>query len=287
MTTRIIDTHIHTWDFGRAEYLWLEGDQTILHRRYLIDELNPQIAGAGVTDGVMVQAANNGQDTALMLEAAENNEWIKGVVGWLPLMDSRLTEKWIQEKFSGNKYLKGIRHLIHDEADPKWLLQPSVLESLQIVAHHRLTYDVIGVTQDHLKTAMAVAGKIPSLKLVLDHLNHPPIDGQMKMGAWGDLMTEAANYKNIHCKISGLGTIVDKATGWSPDDVKPYVLFALQCFGTDRCFCGGDWPVSLLAGTYEKTWQAYRQIISEELSPPDQEKVLFANGRDFYDLFIP
>jgi L-fuconolactonase len=280
----VIDTHIHIWDFEKAEYPWLSADETILHRNYLLDELCPQLTSSGVSHGVMVQAANNFEDTALMLETAASHSWILGVVGWLPLTSPRLTRQWILEKFKGNKYLKGVRHLIHDEADPAWLLQPAVMESLEIVAREKLTYDIIGVSAEHLKTAMTLASRIPDLKLVLDHLNHPPMDGQRQAGPWEFLMSRAAEHQNIHCKISGLGTITGKPEDWTAEDIRPAVVFALKTFGTHRCFCGGDWPVSLLAGSYQKTWEIYRQILSEELSAADQEKVLFTNARDFYAL---
>jgi len=282
----IIDTHIHNWDFSRAEYSWLKNDTTILNRTYLLDELNPQIEASGVTCGVMVQAANNPEDTALMLEAAEKNDWIAGVVVWLPLMDPALTLNRITGEYKDNPYIKGARHLIHNESDPRWLLQPAVLESLRILATHQLTYDVVGVSADHLRTAIEVAGKIPELKIVLDHLNQPPVQKAEKFGEWGRLMQLAAEHPNIYCKISGLGTTTGNPEGWKKEDVKPYILYTLGLFGTDHCFCGGDWPVSLLAGSYAKTWGIYQQIASEELNEEDQTKVLFTNARDFYDLDI-
>jgi L-fuconolactonase len=286
MNSGIIDTHIHNWDFERAEYSWLKNDTTILNRTYLIDELNPQIESSGVTRGVMVQAANNPEDTALMLEVAGKNNWIAGVVVWLPLMDPSLTLNQVTGEYKRNRYVKGVRHLIHNESDPRWLLQPAVMESLRILAAHRLTYDVVGVSTEHLRTAIEVAGKIPELKLVLDHLNQPPVSTREKFGEWGRLMQEAAEYSNLYCKISGLGTTTGNPEGWTKEDIRPYVLYALGLFGTDHCFCGGDWPVSLLAGSYAKTWGIYRQIASEELNEADQAKILYTNARDFYDLDI-
>ncbi len=286
MNSGIIDTHIHNWDFERAEYSWLKNDTTILNRNYLIDELNPQIESSGVTRGVMVQAANNTEDTSLMLEVAEKNKWIAGVVVWLPLMDPVLTLNQVTGEYKCNPFVKGVRHLIHNEPDPRWLLQPAVMDSLRILAAHQLTYDVVGVSTEHLQTAIEVAAKIPELKLVLDHLNQPPIPSREKFGEWGRLMQEAAEHSNIYCKISGLGTTTGNPEGWTKEDIKPYVLYTLGLFGTDHCFCGGDWPVSLLAGSYAKTWGIYRQIASEELNEADQVKVLFTNARDFYDLDI-
>src|SRR5882672_5445992 len=115
MDIRIIDTHIHTWDIEQTEYSWLKGDTSILNRTYRLDELTPQIRKAGVTHGMLVQAANNFDDTGLMLEIAGQNDWILGVVGWLPLLDPQQTEKALRGSFGKNKYFKGVRHLIHNE----------------------------------------------------------------------------------------------------------------------------------------------------------------------------
>ena len=115
----IVDTHVHVWNFERAQYDWLKGDTSILNRSYHLEELEQERIKAGVNGGVLVQAANNPEDTTWMLEVAGQNEWIKGVVGWLPLMNPSATSKELTEKYSDQKYFKGIRHLVHDEPDSK------------------------------------------------------------------------------------------------------------------------------------------------------------------------
>src|SRR6478672_11730514 len=127
MQHRIVDTHVHIWDFARAEYAWLKGNTSILNRKYEIQELEEERRKARITDGVLVQAANNFEDTDYLLEVASSSDWIKGVVGWLPLVDPSATEIALKRKYSSNLFLKGIRHLIHNEADPNWLLQESVI----------------------------------------------------------------------------------------------------------------------------------------------------------------
>lgn len=282
--SRCIDTHIHIWDLQKIEYAWLKGNTSILNRTYTIDELAPQINRAGVTHGILLQAANNTDDTDWMLETASRNRWILGVVGWLPLLQPDETEKIFSSKYAKNNYFKGVRHLIHDEPDERWLLQDEVLESLQFLAGHGIPYDIVGISTGHLKTALKLAERIPSLRMVFDHLNQPPILSKEKFGAWGELMKEAAAHNRFYCKISGLGTASGNYSGWTAEDIKPYIGYALGLFGTDRCFCGGDWPVSLLAGSYENTWAAYRQILEEILSPADRQKVLFDNAAEFYGL---
>lgn len=281
---KIIDAHIHVWNFDKAAYAWLDGNTSILNRTYNIGEIEKERNAKGVTEGILVQAANNLEDTNWMLEVAANTGWIKGVVGWLPLMDTVATEKELNESYSSNKYFKGVRHLIHDEADTKWLLQPSVIDSLKMLAEKNIPYDVVGVLPAHIETVLKVAEQIPGLKMVFDHLNQPPMKMNEKFGGWGDLMKTASLHKNFHAKISGLGTATANPDSWDAEDIKPYVSFVLEHFGTDRCFCGGDWPVSLLAGSYTKTWATYQSVINELLDETDSEKIFYSNAQQFYNL---
>ena len=280
---KIIDTHIHVWNFEKAAYPWLDGNTSILNRTYNIEEIETERNAVGVTGGVLVQASNNLEDTDWMLEVAANTSWIKGVVGWLPLIDTAATEKALNE-YSNDNYFKGVRHLIHDEADPKWLLQAVVIDSLRILAEKNITYDVVGVLPQHIETVLKVAEKIPELKMVFDHLNQPPMKSNERFGAWGELMKTASRHKNFHAKISGLGTATANPEQWGVEDIKPYVSFVLEQFGTHRCFCGGDWPVSLLAGSYTKTWTTYQSVINELLNETDREKMFYTNAKQFYNL---
>lgn len=283
MPHKIIDTHIHVWNFDHAEYAWLKGDTSILNRTYHIHEIEDERKEVGITGGVLVQAACNMEDTDWMLKVADATPWISGVVGWLPLMDPQATEKALKGKYIANNYYKGIRHLIHDEADPKWLLQEKVIESLKIVASANISYDVVGVLPEHIETVLKVAEKVPDLRMVFDHLNAPPIANNEKFGRWGELMAEAAKNKQFHAKISGLGTATKKQD-WTGDDIKPYIEFVLEHFGEDRCLCGGDWPVSLLAGSYSKTWNNYIAVIESLLDDEGRDKVFNKNASAFYHL---
>ncbi|RYZ29952.1 MAG: amidohydrolase [Chitinophagaceae bacterium] len=279
-----IDTHIHIWNFDRAAYSWLDGNTTILNRSHLIEELSPQLTGAGVTEGVLVQAANTVEETMYMLEVAEHTSWLKGVVGWLPLLQPAEISKILSDGYARNPLFKGVRHLIHDEPDSKWLLQPAVRQSLRMLSDEKIPYDVVGINTEHLETVLALLHEIPELQLVVDHLNQPPIQQKEKFGKWGELMTELGSYSNVYAKISGLGTTAGKGSDWGEEDIKPYVAFVLDKFGTSRCFCGGDWPVSLLAGSYKHAWTTYQQTLMSLLNSQDTEKVLYQNAKAFYKL---
>jgi L-fuconolactonase len=279
----IADTHIHSWNFEKAKYQWLDGNTNILNRTYHIDEIEAERKELNINSGVLVQAANNFEDTDWMLEVATHTEWIRGVVGWLPLTDSSATQKLLEGKYLKNKYFKGVRHLIHDEADPKWLLQPEVIESLKILAANNISYDIVGVLPAHIETALKVAELVPDLKMVFDHLNHPRVEGKEIYQEWKSMMKTASGNKSFYVKISGLGTACGVAD-WNDDDLKPAIEFALESFGTDRCFCGGDWPVALLGGSYTKTWSSYKNIISNLLNADECNGVFYNNAAQFYNL---
>jgi len=263
---KLIDTHIHVWNLDEVEYPWLEGDTSILRRNYALEELEPARQAVGVTGGVLVQAANSWEDTEWMLRTAAEFEWIRGVVGWLPLEDPDATARLVG-KWGPGSLLKGVRHLIHNEAETRWLLREPVLESLGLLASRDIPYDVVGILPEHIETALEVAERWPDLRMVFDHLNQP------RRGKWEKLMKEAAKHENFYVKISGLG---GKA------EMEPAIEFALHQFGEDRCFCGGDWPVALLAGSYEETWAAYRSIIEKYTEATD--KVYWGNAERFYGL---
>jgi L-fuconolactonase len=186
------------------------------------------------------------------------------------------------ERYARNPRFRGIRHLIHNEADPKWLLQARVIESLTILADHGLTFDVVATLPEHMECIPVLGEKIPALKMVIDHLGQPPV-ATGGLGRWGDDLKAAAANPNVFGKISGLGTTTGDLDSWTAEDIKPYVHYAIETFGADRCMCGGDWPVSVLAGGYVKAWTAYRAILGE-LSPAEQAAVFSGTAQRFYGL---
>ena len=284
MVARIIDTHIHVWNFEHARYDWLKNDTSILNRNYDIGELEEDRVKAGITQGVLIQAANSFEDTDWMLEVAKNTDWIAGVVGWMPLEDPVATGKALQEKYLANKYFKGVRHLIHDEPDPRWLLQDKVIESLNLIAASGLAFDFVGIATEHIETALSVAEKVPGLKIIFDHLNRPPDATKKDFKEWSFLMKEAAKHKNFYGKISGLGKLPFHNEKWDKEYIKPHISFALETFGEDRCLCGGNWPVSLLKEKYVDIWNSYKEIINSLLGNEGREKLYFKNALQFYNL---
>ncbi len=280
---KVIDTHLHTWDLQQLDYYWLKGDTSILAKDYFLDEVALNFVEAGVTNALLVQAANSLAESDWLLSLAEVHEWVAGAVIWLPLEKPEAVHAAL-EKYQPNPYFKGVRHQIHDEQNNEWLLQPTVVESLALLAGKNIPYDLVGTKPAHIETAIKVAERIPSLKMVFDHLNQPPNAVSKEWDTWTGLMKDAAAHANFYAKISGLGTTTAKPFTWDAGDIAPCVEFALKAFGTDRVFCGGDWPVSLLAGSYSYTWQQYQAVFNTLLTAFEKTKVYQHNAEIFYNL---
>jgi L-fuconolactonase len=248
---RRIDAHQHFWDLGRVEYPWLGPRFAPIDRTYEPRELEPHLETAGIDGTVVVQAANSYADTDYMLEQADAYDWIGAVIGWVPLLDPAEAARAL-DRYARHPRFRGVRHLIHDEPDPDWVVREEVIEGLGLLAERDLIFEVVAVFPNHLKHVPTLAERLPGLRLVIDHLAKPPIrEGRME--PWATQMATAARYPNVHAKVSGLNTAADPER-WSASDLRPYIDLAIEKFGVDRLMFGSDWPVCELAGGYERVW---------------------------------
>jgi L-fuconolactonase len=267
----MIDAHQHFWQLGRFDYPWMSKDLGVLYRDYLPDELAPILHQHHITKTVLVQASNSIAESRWLLGLAESHDFIAGVVGWVDLKNAEIPT---HPKF------KGVRHLVESEPNDDWLVQPSVLSGLQKLSVNELTYDLLVHTR-HLKHVPVVAESCPDLKLVIDHLAKPPI-ARNEIHEWSRAFKPLARYPNIYCKLSGLVTEANW-NSWHVDDLRPYVDCALEAFGPERMMFGSDYPVCLLAASYDRVLDGFLEIL-KDLSDADREKIFASNAAKFYRL---
>jgi len=272
----IVDAHHHLWDLERVAYPWLTPAHGVLHRTYAGEELEPELGRAEVAATVIVQAANSGEDTDAMLEAASRHSWIGAVVGWAPLLDPGACER-VLERLLADGRVRGVRHLIHDEADPDWIVRPAVLDSLGLLADAGLVLELPAEFPRHLEHVPVLAERHPDLVLVIDHLAKPPLrDGRLT--AWADQLRATAAHPLVHAKLSGLSTAAPEA--WGACDLRPAVEIALAELGPGRLMWGSDWPVSLLAGPYDEYLRAFDTL----LGPSERPEVMARTATRVYGL---
>lgn len=245
-----VDAHQHFWNLDKTDYPWLIPAYGPIYANFYPRDLAPQLKAAGIDKTVLVQSMNSFEDTVSMLTQAEDFDWIGAVVGWVPLLDPAAERKAL-DRYKRHPKFRGIRHLIHEEKDPDWVVQPAVIEGLKILADYGMSFDVVAVFPNHLKHVPTLAEKVPNLTLIIDHLAKPPIK-EKQMGAWAAQLKAAAQYPNVYAKVSGLNTAA--GPDWSAADLKPYIDFAIEQFGANRLMFGGDWPVATLAGNYAQVW---------------------------------
>ena len=269
----ICDAHQHFWQLGRFDYPWMSKDLGILYRDYLPTDLAPILQQNGIAKTVLVQASNSVAESRWLLALAEKNDYTAGVVGWFDRSNADL-------HLSEHPKFKGVRHLVESEPNDDWLIRPSVLSGLQKLSARGLTYDLLVHTR-HLRYVPQVAETCPDLKLVIDHLAKPPI-ARNETTDWSEAMKPLANYPNIHCKLSGLVTEANW-NSWCADDLRPYVNHALEFFGTDRIMFGSDYPVCLLAATYDRVLDSFQEVLNT-LNNAEREKIFSTNAAKFYRL---
>ncbi|HKP10475.1 MAG TPA: amidohydrolase family protein [Blastocatellia bacterium] len=278
MNGNVIDSHQHFWQVGRFDYPWMSADNATLYRDFLPGDLEPILSHRGVRRTVLVQASNSLAETRWLLELADRHAFIGGVVGWVDLTSPRVEEQ--VAAFIAHPKFKGVRHLVESEPADDWLVQPQVIRGLNALAARGVTYDLL-VHTPHLKHVLTVAERCPGLRMVVDHLAKPPIAaGEIKQ--WSREMRAVAQVPGIHCKLSGLVTEADPAR-WTTADLTPYVECALEWFGPRRMMIGSDWPVCLLAATYERALDAYQELLAG-LNEYERQAVLAGTAASFYQL---
>jgi L-fuconolactonase len=279
--SQIVDAHHHFWDPASADYPWLTDDLAIIRRPFAPHDLEPDLEAAEVDATLLVQTRSSLDETHGFLQLAEATPFIRGVIGWVDLAAPTVGDTIAAIRSSpGGDHLVGIRHQVHDEPDPEWLLRDEVIDGIRAVGAAGLAYDLL-IRPRELPAALRVARRLPEVRFVIDHLAKPPIasgGGQ----AWRDGMAAFAELEHVSCKVSGLVTEASWSS-WSTSDVQPYVDHAMQVFGPARLMFGSDWPVCLLAATYAQVVDLARTTLGS-LTPSERAAVFGANAVRIYRL---
>lgn len=279
----VVDAHHHFWDPAAAEYPWMTDDLAAIRRRFAPEDLRPLLAQCGIDRTVLVQTRASLDETREFLETAARTEFVAGVVGWVDLTDGRVAATLRDLRAApGGGRLVGVRHQVHDEADPGWLLRPDVRRGLVAVGDAGLAYDLLVRTRE-LPAALRTARDFPEMRLVIDHIAKPPIRAG-DPHAWAEAMAPFSELGNVFCKLSGMVTEADWRT-WRPDDLLPYVRRVVGWFGENRLMFGSDWPVCLVAGSYARVVNALLYALGD-VSPASRAKIMGANAVRFYGLGI-
>jgi len=272
----ILDSHQHFWQVGRFDYPWMSPDLEVLCRDYLPPAFASVLNRNGVDKTILVQASNSIEETRWLLSLAEHNAFIGGVVGWVDLRSADVARQL--DEFAAHPKFKGVRHLVESEPADDWLTQQNTLNGLLQLSSRGLSYDLLVHTR-HLEHVKKVADECPELHLVIDHLAKPPI-ARAEIEEWAREIKEIASRPNVWCKLSGLVTEADWAN-WRVEDLQPYVEKVLEYFGPARLMFGSDWPVCLLAASYDQVLESF-EILLAGLDDKDRRRIFSESAIEFY-----
>jgi len=255
----IVDAHHHFWDPARRQYPWMGDQLDAIRRPFGPADLAPVLAESGVDRTILVQTISSIDETREFLEVAAAGDFVDGVVGWVDLTSPDVVQMLAS---LASDLLVGIRHQAHDEPDPRWLLRDDVQRGIEAVGEAGLVYDLLVRTRE-LPAALETVRRNRQVSFVIDHAAKPRIAGGLWDAEWEKALEPFGDEPNVACKLSGLVTEADWAS-WTPQQLEPYVKRVVGWFGSRRCMFGSDWPVCLLAASYDRVIDTLRAIVGPD-----------------------
>lgn len=273
-----IDAHHHFWHYSPQEYGWINDEMSALRRDFLPPDLQREIAMTGLDGVVSVQARQTLQETDDLLDWAERYDFIRGVVGWVPLISPAARADI--EKVAARPALKGVRHVLQDEPDERYILRDDFNRGVALLKDFSLVYDIL-IFERHLPQTLQFVDRHPDQVFVLDHIAKPRIkDGYLS--PWQTYIVQLAHRPNVYCKVSGMVTEADHSN-WTEQELLPYFDTVFSAFGPKRLMFGSDWPVCLLAADYERWFRVVESYVSA-LSQTEQERFWSGTAIEAYRL---
>jgi L-fuconolactonase len=274
----MIDSHQHFWHFDPVEYPWIGEGKEALRRDFLPEDLEREIRGTGINGVVSVQARQSLDETWQLLNFSDRHEWIRGVVGWVPLVHPDLNR--LLPTVASHPKLRGVRHILHDEADPFYMLREDFNHGIRALKPFKLVYDIL-IFERHLPQTIEFVDRHPNQVFVLDHLGKPRVrDGVIS--PWRENIESLAKRPNVYCKVSGLVTEADY-TRWTDEQLRPYIDVVIDAFTPSRLMFGSDWPVCLVAASYRQWVDVVTRAISH-LTDSERDRIWSGTAVDAYGL---
>ena len=272
------DSHHHFWRYSQSEYGWIHDGMRTIRRSFLPLDLEREIAEVGIDGVVSVQARQTLSETEDLLAWAQEHDFIRGVVGWVPLVSGSVREEI--ERFADRDELKGVRHVLQSEPDNHYMLRDDFNRGVALLEDFGLVYDIL-IFERHLPQTLQFVDRHPDQVFVLDHAAKPRIKEGL-LAPWQSNLTQLAQRPNVYCKVSGMVNEADWGT-WSEEQLMPYFDIIFSAFGPKRLMFGSDWPMCLLATPYGRWFRLVEKYVAR-LSDTEQERFWDGTAVEAYGL---
>ena len=273
-----IDAHQHFWHYDPERHAWITDEMAVIRKNFMPPDLKPILEKNKFNGCVVVQTDQSAEENTYLLALAEQYDFIKGVVGWVDFGSDTIEEQLA--KLHQFKKLKGFRHILQGATPPDLMLEPAFKHGISKLNQFDFTYDIL-IYPDQLKYIPAFVSAFPDQPFVINHLAKPKIKEQ-DITQWAKEIKRLAQFENVYLKISGLVTEADWHN-WQVEDFRPYLNVAVNAFGPNRIMYGSDWPVCLVAGSYDETLDMVQEYF-KAFSLTEQELFFGGNAVRFYNL---
>ena len=273
-----IDAHQHFWKFDPVKDSWIDDTMAAIQHDFMPEDLKPILTKYGIDGCIAVQVDQSEAETKFLLEHAESNDFIKGVVGWVDFQANDIGKRL--EYFSQFKKLKGFRHILQGETDRALMLNPQFMNGISALKAHDYTYDIL-IFPDQLGYTHQFVKTFGGHRFVIDHIAKPDIKNK-NIEKWAKGIKAIAKHENVYCKVSGMVTEADWYN-WMLSDFDAYLDVVFEAFGTKRLMFGSDWPVCNVAGGYQQMLSVVKNYTSK-LSADEQARFWGLNAMEFYKL---
>jgi L-fuconolactonase len=279
----IVDSHVHLWDPARQRVPWMD-QSPFLRRKAGMAEFGADSAGVEVEGLVYLEVdiahVYSFLEAREIARLAEQEPRILGIVAFAPLEFGELARWYLEELVAIGPLVKGVRRLTQGEPDPDFCLQPGFVTATRMLPEFGLSCDMC-CYYVQLGQTVELVRRCPETSFILDHIGKPNIRGGERE-PWMSQIRDLASLPNAMIKISGATTEAHHDR-WTIEDVKPYLMHALESFGEDRVVFGSDWPVATQATTYRR-WVDTIDELTLDWPESAKRKLWNENAKRFYRL---
>lgn len=290
---KFIDAHHHLWDLSHCHYPWLMavgvrrffGDPAPIQKNYLSSEFAAESDTYTPVASVHVQVGVHSDDEVKETDWLQTLEpYPQAIVAATDLtaetFENELKRHLQYDRLRGFRQIIG-RHKREDSAtgSDKLLDNPRFIAGLKVLAEQNLSFD-LQMIPEQMPKVLRVINQVPELRVALCHCGSPWDQDHDGLAAWRRGLKKLANYKNVSCKVSGLGMF---NPNWQPEDLRPIILDTIEIFGTDRVMFGSNFPVDKLYNSYQALWKTY-DTVTASCTREERQRLFFENAAGFYSI---